>query len=290
MERKHIIALFAAAWISAALLTWFLYAHTIAAQKEQRVTVVAAAHDMAVGQMIRKSDLKSIAVLTKDIPKGAVLTNDAAINRVVLYPVSANEALVSSRISRLGGSEGIPSTIEPGYRAVSVQITDVSGVAGLIQPGAHVDVLFTRAGSMAEAITSTILQNVKVLSIGRTVQLGQVVDPKAPNVPVATLIVTPDDAQKLELARNQGRLSLTLRNPQDNSNGVDGLPVSGDVLDPMLAERLGRERRLRDASNKIDNSPQEISNPRAAKKEIPPPPKAVVDVFRGGKHEQETFN
>ena len=64
--------------------------------------------------------------------------------------------------------EGVSSTIDRGYRAVSVQITDVSGVAGLIQPGSHVDVIFTRPGSMAEAITSTILQNVKVLSIGRT--------------------------------------------------------------------------------------------------------------------------
>lgn len=300
MERRRIIILFVAAWISAALLTWFLYAHTVAPQAEHRTSIMAAAHDLTVGQMIRKADLKSVAVLAKDIPKGGILGEKDALNRVVLYPVSANEPLVSSKLSLLSGAEGIPSTIDPGHRAVSVQITDVSGVAGLIEPGAHVDVLFTRPGSMTEAITSTILQNVKVLAIGHAVQIGQTVDPKAPKVPVATLIVTPDEAQKLELAKNQGRISLSLRNPLDSSNGVDGLPVSTDVLDPTLTARLARERRLRNAPDMPPNMndtrafEQASGGPRIAPKKEPPPapspPKAVVDVFHGDKHVQEVFN
>ncbi len=90
-----------------------------------------------------------------------------------------------------------------------------SGVAGLIQPNSRVDVMFTRPGSMAEAITSMILQNVKVLSIGRTVAIGQTLDPRAPKIPIVTLLLPPEDAQKLELAKNQGKISLTLRNPLD---------------------------------------------------------------------------
>jgi pilus assembly protein CpaB len=296
MERQRIIILFVAAWVSAALLTWFLYAHTVAPQAERRTSIVAAAHDLTVGQMIRKADLKSVAVLAKDIPNGGILGQKDALNRVVLYPVSANEPLVSSKLSLLSGAEGIPSTIDPGHRAVSVQITDVSGVAGLIEPGAHVDVLFTRPGSMTEAITSTILQNVKVLAIGHAVQIGQTVDPKAPKVPVATLIVTPDEAQKLELAKNQGRISLSLRNPLDGSTGVDGLPVGTDVLDPTLTARLARERRLRNSPDMNDTRAFEAASggPRIAPKKEPPPaprpPRAVVDVFRGDKHVQEVFN
>jgi pilus assembly protein CpaB len=291
MERRRIIMLFAAAWVSAALLTWFLYAHTVAPQAERRTSILAAAHDLAVGQMIRKADLKSVAVLAKDMPKGSILAANDALNRVVLYPVSANEPLVSARLSRVSDAEGIPSTIDPGYRAVSVQITDVSGVAGLIEPGAHVDVLFTRPGTMTEAITSTILQNVKVLAMGHTVQLGQTVDPKAPKVPVATLIVTPDQAQTLELAKNQGRISLSLRNPMDNSDGVDGLPVGADALDPSLPERLARERQLRNPPNM--NAPRAAEpepKPRKEEPAPPPPPRAVVDVFRGDKHVQEVFH
>ena len=295
MERRNILMIFSLALISATLLTWFLYAHTVAPQAEHRTVILAAVHDLRVGQMIRKADLKSVAVLVKDIPKGSLVREKDALDHVVLYPVTANEPLVSSELSLLSGAEGIPSTIDPGHRAVSVQITDVSGVAGLIEPGAHVDVLFTRPGSMTEAITSTILQNVKVLAIGHSVQIGQTVDPKAPRVPVATLIVSPEEAQKLELAKNQGRISLALRNPLDDSSGVDGLPVGTDVLDPTLAARLERERRLRSAPEATDRhaSADPVPASYASQKKTDPSPRTppkTVEVFRGDKHVQEIFN
>ncbi len=295
MDRKRIFILFGVAWVSAALLTWFLYAKTVVPSAERRTAVMAAAHDLPVGTMIHKSDLKKIAVLPRDFPKGGVTTEKDALNRVILYPVSANEPLVTGKLSLLSGAEGIPATIDAGHRAVSVQITDVSGVAGLILPGAHVDVLFTRPGSMTEAITSTILQNVKVLAIGHAVQVGQTIDPKAPKVPVATLIVTPEEAQKLELAKNEGRISLSLRNPLDGSSGVDGSPVSTDVLDPTMSARLARARQIRNAPDMNNQRAFEEASggPAREKKAVPappPPPRAVVDVFHGDKHVQEVFH
>ncbi len=292
MDRQRTLILFGAAWVSAALLTWFLYAKTVVPQQEHRIQVVAVRRNMRVGEIIRKADLKTVAVLTKDFPKDGITADKDAIDHVVLYPVNANEPLVAPKLSPLSGAEGIPATIEPGQRAVSVQITDVSGVAGLIVPGAHVDVLFTRPGTMTEAITSTILQNVKVLAIGHAVQVGQTIDPKAPKVPVATLVVTPEEAQTLELAKNQGRISLSLRNPLDASNGVDGSPVSTDVLDPTLTERLARERRLRNfpdekAAEQAAAKPHPVAEPEPPAP--PPPPRAVIEVFRGDKHVQETF-
>jgi pilus assembly protein CpaB len=255
---------------------------------------MAAVRSMQVGQAFHKGDIKKIAVLPRDLPKGALTSENDVIDRVALYPISANAPLVSDGLSPLAGAAGVSATIEPGYRAASVTINDVSGVAGLIQPGAHVDVLFTRPGTMAEAITSTILQNVKVLAIGHSVQPNEKVDPKAPKVPVATLLVTPEDAQKLELAKNEGRVSLALRNPLDRSAGVDGRPVNADVLDPSIKGKV--------AITKLRNS---ISDPKAldemnghtpkpvavapAKPAPPPPPRAVVDVFRGDKHVQEVF-
>ena len=285
MNRRRIIVLFAASALMAGLLSWFLYAETVAPRQERRSSVMATVHDLAVGQMIRKADLKIVAVLPRDIPKGALFSEKQALNRVALYPVTANSPLVSSQLSELSGAEGIPSTIDPGYRAVSVTITDVSGVAGLIQPGAHVDVLFTRPGTMAEAITSTILQNVRVLAIGHSVQIGQVVDPKAPKAPVATLVVTPEDAQKLELAKNQGRISLSLRNPLDKTEGVDGRPVSTDVLDPGMRTKILKANRAANSENRT--MPPVVVAPPA--KPAPPPPRVVVDVFRGDKHVQEVF-
>lgn len=293
MDRQRIIVLFGAAALMAGLLSWFLYANTIAPHAEARTAVMATVHDLQVGQMIRKGDLKKVTLLPRDLPKGAIVSERDALGRVALYPISANAPLVTSSLSQLAGADGIPATITPGYRAVSVTINDVSGVAGLIQPGAHVDVLFTRPGTMAEAITSTLLQNVKVLAIGHSVQPGQAVDPKAPKVPVATLVVAPEDAQKLELAKNEGRISLSLRNPLDGSAGVDGRPVNADVLDPSLKGKVAMTR-LRNSSEDprawgaLTEKPKpEVVIP--AKPAPPPPPRAVVDVFRGDKHVQEVF-
>jgi pilus assembly protein CpaB len=289
--------LFGAAALMAGLLSWFLYAKTIAPQKEQRTTVMAAAHDLPIGHLVRKADLKKVAVLPRDLPKGAVYSEKDAMDRAVLFPVSANTPIVGSSLSQLLGADGIPATIEPGYRAVAVAITDVSGVAGLIQPGAHVDVLFTRPGTMAEAMTSTILQNVKVLAIGHSVQVNQAVDPKLPKIPVATLLVTAEQAQKVELAKNQGRISLTLRNPLDLTDGVDGKPVNTDVLDPEMRARIAMSNRRRNSPNL--NNPgawQELTGERpkiapvVKEKPAPIPPRAVVDVFRGDKHVQEVFH
>jgi pilus assembly protein CpaB len=293
MDRQRIIFLFGAAALLAGALSWFLYANTIAPHADARVPVMAAVRDMPVGQIFRKGDVKKIMVLPRDLPKSAVTTEQGALGRVALYPINANAPLTANALSLLTGAEGIPATIAPGYRAVAVTITDVSGVAGLIQPGAHVDVLFTRPGTMAEAITSTILQNVKVLSIGRTLQTGQVVDLKAPKSPVATLVVTPEDVQKLELAKNEGRISLALRNPLDQSSGVDGRPVNADVLDPSLKGKVAMTKLRNSTDPKAwEGLMGEKPKPAAVvaeKPAAPAPPRAVVDVFRGDKHVQEVF-
>ena len=203
---------------------------------------------MALGTLLRKDDLRWLSVAQRDIPKGAIFQRDKALGRALLYPAGAGEPLTISRLSESGSPEGVAATIEPGFRAVSVAITDTSGAAGLIQPNSRVDVIFTRPGSMAEAITSTILQNVKVLSIGRAIQSGQAqVDTKTgtAKTTVATLVVTPEMAQKLELAKNEGKISLVLRNPLDQGATANPGPITTEVLDPMVSARLARARKGR---------------------------------------------
>jgi pilus assembly protein CpaB len=168
-----------------------------------------------------------------------------------------------------------------------VPVNDVAGVSGLVQPGSRVDVLFTRPGNMAEAITSTILQNVRVLAVGRAIFPNQTLDPKATKMPVATVLVTPADAQKLELAKNEGKISFSLRNPLDSQNTLDGKPVTTEILDP---EGQARMKRRNKGPNVGDPSVLAAlkAPPKVAKE--PPPPRAVVDVFRGDKHVQEVFH
>src|SRR5215467_15358541 len=167
MDRRKILLIFAAAWISAALLTWFLYASTKTPRVPKTVEILAAARDMPAGTRLRKGDLKTIHVPERDVPKMAMFDEKQALDRPLLFPISASEPITLSKVASVTGAEGLPATIEIGKRAIAVPINDASGVAGLIQPRAHVDVLFTRPGSMAEAITTTILEDVVVLAIGR---------------------------------------------------------------------------------------------------------------------------
>ena len=302
MDRQKKLLLFGAAWLAALLLTWFYYSNAVAPKQEKTLRTVVALHDMPVGTLLRKGDLKLIAYPERNVPKGSLFQLAGAENRVLMMPVNTNQPVLQGMISEPTTMEGVASTIERGYRAVSVQVTDVSGVAGLIQPGSHVDVIFTRPGTMAEAATSTILQNVKVISTGRTVAIGQTVDPRAPKSPTVTLVLLPEDAQKLELAKSQGKVSLSLRNPLDSAQSANTAPVTTDVLDPGIDARLARARRGRNNLAKAnlgdpetwqalnDEKKRKAAEEEARRKKAElEKPKVVVDVYRGDKHVQESF-
>src|SRR5580704_468509 len=302
MDRQKVLIIFGAAWVSAALLTWIFISKTHGSKAQATRRVVVASRDLPLGTRIRKSDIKMIEALDRDLPKGGIFSDKDAIDRALLIPVSANEPLTNGKLTSTTGADGIAAIIEAGMRAVSVPINDSSGVAGLIQPNSRVDVKFTRPGSMAEAVTSVILQNIKVLAVGRITAVGQALDAKAPKMPVATLLMTPEDAQKLELAKNEGKVSLTLRNPLDQASVPDLQPVNSDALDPVISARMARARRGRTTNirGKIPNLDdprvwQELTGEKKLKDEEPPKkietpkPRLVVDVFRGDKHVQETF-
>jgi pilus assembly protein CpaB len=281
MERKKILTIFVAAWVSAGLLTWFLYASTKAPRVEKTLAIQAAAHDMPAGTLLRKGDLKTVRVIERDAPKDAITNADAALNHPLLYPVTANEVITMSRIAAVTGIEGLAATIEVGKRALSVPITDSSGVSGLIQPRAHVDVLFTKPGSAAEAVTTTILEDVVVLAMGRLTETASAAPSTTSLAPAprpssqsATLLVTPEQARKLELAKNEGKISLALRNPLDHSPGVSGATTSKELYPvPPPAPK-----------------PERIEPPKAiVQTKAAPKPKNVVEVFRGDKRVREVF-
>src|SRR5215472_567752 len=123
MDRQKIVVIFGIALLSAAGLTWFLYANTVVPKQEKKQVVYAAARDLPVGTLLRKPDLRRIAVGVRDVPKGAVFYEKDVLNRVALYPVNANEPFTLSKLSGPSTAEGVAATIEPGYRAVSVSIT-----------------------------------------------------------------------------------------------------------------------------------------------------------------------
>jgi pilus assembly protein CpaB len=311
MDRQKIIMIFGGAWLSAALLTWFVFSRTTSAKTEKMVQVIAAAQDLPAGTRLKKSDIKRIPIPEKDAPKLAASMEASVIDRVLVHPLSAGETIVISKLVASTGAEGISAMIQPGMRAVAVPIKDDSSAGGLIQPRSRVDVLFTRTGSMKEALTSNIIQDVMVLSIGRIVEAN---DPKiaqqnTQQSRAATLMVTPEQAAKLELAKNQGKVSLVLRNPLDKE-AVTMTSATAEALDPDIFAGATRAMKRNMSSGAIPNvrddkvwaqltgtAPGEQPgvgpdgqplSPKLEKKE-PPKPRFVVDVYRGDKHVQEIF-
>jgi len=285
MDRQKKFLIFGGAWLSALLLTWFLYANTVAPKAEKEAPIVVAARDMPLGTLLQASDLKLVRYPVRGLPTGAITEVKAATGRVLLYPANTNEPVLAQKLSAATSAEGLSSTIEPGYRAVSVQVSD-TGMLAMIQPNSRVDVLFTRPGSITEASTSTILQDVKVLSNGRPQGTGTAADARLPRSPVVTLVLRPEEAEKLELARNQGKISLSLRNPLDTQQTAAGAPITDDALDPTLADRIAKARAPK--TNPADRKAWEALARKDMPKE-PEKPRAVVDVYRGDKHVQEIF-
>ncbi|MGP8247996.1 MAG: Flp pilus assembly protein CpaB [Bryobacteraceae bacterium] len=285
MDRRKKILIFIGAWVSAALLVWFVYANTVAPKAEKQATVVVSARDLPAGTQLNTLNVRTVNYPARDLPKGSLPVAKDVLGRVVLYPVNAGEPLLTTHLSSQNSPEGVSSTIRDGLRAVSVPVTDASGVAGLIMPQSHVDVLFTRAGSMEEASTSTILQNVEVLSTGRSGPSSQPADPRASRSPVVTLLLSPADAEKLELAKNEGKVSLSLRNPLDPSQTASSEPLTADALDPTYADRVAKARRARNTRDVPDAQVWEQLAKKEPKKEEKPG--VLVDVYRGDKHVQE---
>lgn len=311
LDRQKIFMIFGAALLCAFLMSWLVYAKAAAPKTEKTVRIVAAARDMQAGTKLKAGDLKLVTVAEKDMPKNAAVDPKLLIDRILLFPTNGNEPMVSNKLSTTGGVEGLASTIEVGKRAVSVPITDQSGAGGLIQPRSRVDVLFSRTGSMNEAVTTVLLQNVTVMGIGRMTETASVQGaPGAPAAPpsgtasrAATLLVTPQEAAKLEFAKQQGKISLALRNPLDTEVGEDKdqpMITADDVrvgVGPRI--RAGKSmagNRVPDLRNdKVwnalvnnENPPPPPPKPKEEKKE-PPKPRAIVDVYRGDKHVQEIF-
>jgi len=179
----------------------------------------------------------------------------------------------------VGSGAGLPPTITEGMRAISVKVNEVIGVAGFVVPGTRVDVLVTAKGSATTATTETrtVLSNVQVLTAGtRYDQERATKEGKAIPTTVVTLLLTPDDAEKLTLASEEGRIMLALRNPLDTAptktNGQKLSGLLGEVAPPPVTKNVG-------------GRPVARAVPPPAP---PPPPKIyTVETIRGAKRAQE---
>jgi pilus assembly protein CpaB len=199
------------------------------------VEVVVASEVIPIGARIKESQVKLVKWPKDAEPDGALYKTDAAVNRVARVTIQRNQPVVNSQlVTEAAGL--LPLLIPEGRRAMSVKVDKVSGVSGFITPNSFVDVLASgqveRTGGEREERSKLILQNIKVLAIGTEIEQK---DDGAVEVPTVTLLVLPDEAEKLTLATRKDPIRLALRNYRDNS----------DVATPGLSmnELFGRKGR-----------------------------------------------
>ncbi|MGH8324524.1 MAG: Flp pilus assembly protein CpaB, partial [Steroidobacteraceae bacterium] len=189
--------------------------------------VVVAAHDLPVGSKIDASAVKLVRWSRESIPPGAFTDAAAPLNRFTRTDFVQNEPLVADRLFDGDKNAGVlPLLIPKGMRAMSVAVDEVSDIAGFVMPHAHVDVLVSMTSGGAagnQAFSKIVLQNVEVLAVAQQVENSGADKPEIARV--VTLLVDPNDAERLALASHEGALRLAMRNYTDQkiiaTRGVD---------------------------------------------------------------------
>jgi pilus assembly protein CpaB len=181
------------------------------------VPTVVAARNIPVGTMLVKEDLKVVGWPAKTPVAGGFKAVDEVTNRGLISAIAENEPITEPKLSPLGAGAGLAPTIPAGMRAISVRVNEVIGVAGFVIPGSRVDLMVTvRDPGNQAPITKAVVNNIEVLTAGsRYDQENSRAEGKPIPTGVVTLLATPQDAEKIQLAASEGSITLTLRNPLD---------------------------------------------------------------------------
>jgi pilus assembly protein CpaB len=245
-----------------------------ATSNERVVAVAVAARDIQVGIKLAADDVRLVQLPQSAVPPGAFSGTSQILSRGAVLPVAKGDFILPYKLAAVNAGAGLPSLIPPGMRAVSVRVNDVVSVAGFVQPGTRVDVLSTgEQGSGNDRQTTTVLENVAVIAVGKSLDRNASND--AQTAPVITLLVSPDDAQKLALVSQEGRIQLSLRNPLDTKKGGIGATRTSSLY-------LG------------ETPVVSVAKPKAHKVVVtkvsaPPPGPYQVEMIRGSKRDETKF-
>jgi pilus assembly protein CpaB len=216
--------------VLAGLLTMLVFKRLRAGLGQRQVTqIVAAANAVPAGVAISSKDVVLID-WPSDVPLAGSFTKvEAVVGHPVIHALAAKEPILQRDLGLEGSGVGLATKIPPGMRATAVKSNEIVGVAGFLYPGSHVDVLATYTlPGVTGSLTQTVLQDVEVLTAGQTIEPDPQGKPQQVNV--VTLLLSPEDSQKLQLASTQGSIQFVLRNGTDKTTAE---------LRPTRIEQLG---------------------------------------------------
>ena len=276
MNRARLLMIGAVALALGVVVALFVY-KTLqgrgATNTEPGADVIVAADDIQVGARIEEHDIRGVRYPASALPAGTFSTRGKVMGRGVILPISRGEFILPSKLAPENAGAGLPSLIPPGMRAVSVRVNEVVSVAGFVGPGTRVDILLTGTpNGSSEDQTTTVLQNVAVIASGHTLERNAAGE--AQTTPVITLLVSPDDAERLALASSEGHIQLALRNPLDTHQ--DEVPAAN-------------ARGLYKGGTPAAPPPAHVHAVRQQKVQQPAPSPSVfsVEVYQGDKKEPD---
>ena len=176
--------------------------------------VVVASKALTMGTRLTEHDLKVVAWPSRSPVAGSHPDSKEVVDRGLLDSVAENEPITEDKLAPLEAGAGLSPSIPAGMRAMSVKVNEVIGVAGFVVPGTKVDVMVTLRRN-EESMTRTVVSNVQVLTAGTRYDQEKAKDGEPIPSTVVSLMVTPQDAEKITLAQTEGQVMLALRNPLD---------------------------------------------------------------------------
>ena len=200
-------------------------------------SVAVATTDLNLGEPLGPNQIHMVSWPSGSVPTGAFTDTKELEGRVVRTSLARGEPVIESKLAPIGTKGGLSAVIADGSRAITVRVNDVVGVAGFALPGNYVDVIVNTQEQQGKAdgqsISKIVLEHILVLAVAQQVSR----DDTAPKVVNAvTLEVTPDQAERLDLARSVGTLSLVLRNQVDQktltTDGATKLTLLGKAPVP----------------------------------------------------------
>lgn len=242
------------------------------------VDVVVAQHPLKLGTRITADHVKVVQWPANAPVANSFSKTEDVLNRGLISDVEENEPLTNGKLAALEAGAGLPPSIPPGMRALSVKVNEVIGVAGFVVPGTRVDVMVTLPGKTRDedSTTRVVVSNVQVLTAGTRYDQENAKDGAPIPSTVVTLLVAPADGEKIALAGSAGQIMLTLRNPLDQDpTATSGVRTTALFGAPTPAPK----------PPVVHRGPAKPPAPIVAT--TPTPAVYKVEAFRGAKRSEE---
>lgn len=278
---------------AALLITRYLERRTVSVSTPTSKIVVAAM-DLPLATRLRPEQLRMADWPVTAMPPGAIRDVKDAVDHILTSRVLEGEPLLPGKLAARDAGNGLAALIPSNMRAIAVRVDDVVGVAGFIHPDDRVDVIVTIhpvKPADSEATSKVILQNVKVLAVGKELEINDRNRNQANTVTVATLLVNPEESEKLALSASEGRLMLTLRSWTDNQAVITGgMNASTLLTDSSTKPREAVVVAPTPVRRNVARVTQTPVPPPVAPAVGQPPRKDVVEILRGDRFEERKFD